>query len=150
MKSSVFFLSTKTPNVINIYLQLLRILLATTKRVRRDRTAAGTSKQSGGSAATDRCTNRKQSISTTRPHHSSIRRGSQFHEVHIAMLPDLSGKKIKSLTFLCVCIVYMAIFDRKTFFSSSFTTIKMSHNVLIFYFSFILFILCIKNRKSHR
>lgn len=75
-------------------------VLATTKRVRRDRTAAGTSKQSGGTTATDRCTNRKQSISTARPHHSSIRRGSQFHEVHIAMLPDLSGKeKAKKKTY---------------------------------------------------
>lgn len=34
----------------------------------------------------------KYSITTGRRQHSSIRRGSQFHEVHIAMLPDLSGK----------------------------------------------------------
>lgn len=68
------------------------IYIATTKRARRDRNGAGTSKQGGGHSAADRCTNRKQSVSTARPQHSSIRRGSQFHEVHIAMLPDLSGK----------------------------------------------------------
>lgn len=83
----------RTTNRVNIFtIFFVCVFAATTKRVRRDRTAAGTSKQSSGNTAADRFTNRKQSISTSRQHHSSIRRGSQFHEVHIAMLPDLSGK----------------------------------------------------------
>lgn len=67
--------------------------LATTRRVRHDRTAAGTSNASGaGPTAAERSSKRKQSTSTARRHHS-VRRGSQYHEVHIAMLPDLSGRK---------------------------------------------------------
>ncbi|XP_031630572.1 transmembrane channel-like protein 7 [Contarinia nasturtii] len=81
---------TRDPTALATLLPSKQNRAATTKRVRRDRTAAGTSKQSGGNTAADRCTNRKHSISTSRQHHSSIRRGSQFHEVHIAMLPDLS------------------------------------------------------------
>lgn len=70
------------------------LISATTRRVRHDRSTAGTShNQNVGQTAADRSSRRKQSTSTSRRHHS-IRRGSQFHEVHIAMLPDLSGEII--------------------------------------------------------
>lgn len=63
--------------------------------MRHDRTAAGSSgggAGGGGAGQTvaERTSKRKQSTSTGRRHHS-VRRGSQYHEVHIAMLPDLSG-----------------------------------------------------------
>lgn len=65
---------------------------ATTRRVRNDRTAASTSAGGGGGPTpADRSSKRKQCSSTARRHHS-VRRGSQYHEVHIAMLPDLSGR----------------------------------------------------------
>lgn len=70
-----------------------RICAATTRRVRHDRTAAGSSGGAGaGPTVAERSSKRKQSTSTGRRHHS-VRRGSQYHEVHIAMLPDLSGKR---------------------------------------------------------
>lgn len=72
--------------------------VATTRRVRSDpnRGAQNASHAPGGSNATavpsdNRQTKRRQSTSTRR-RYSSVRRGSQYHEVHIAMLPDLSGE----------------------------------------------------------
>lgn len=61
---------------------------ATTRRVRSDR--AG-SNAVGGGPSDSKNTKRRQSTATRR-RHSSLRRGSQYHEVHIAMLPDLSGE----------------------------------------------------------
>lgn len=71
--------------------------LATTRRVRHDPNAAQSGQ--GGPPAPDRNTRRKQSTSTGRRHHSSIRRGSHFHEVHIAMLPDLSGNLLEETIY---------------------------------------------------
>lgn len=61
---------------------------ATTRRVRSDRVGGN---GGAGGPSDSKNTKRRQST-TTRRRHSSLRRGSQYHEVHIAMLPDLSGK----------------------------------------------------------
>lgn len=95
--------------VLLIFLGIFLFISATTRRVRHDRSTAGTShNQNVGQTAADRSSRRKQSTSTSRRHHS-IRRGSQFHEVHIAMLPDLSGKIIIAREGSSFCLFFRSL-----------------------------------------
>lgn len=58
----------------------LSSFLATTRRVR------------PGQQDT-KSTRRRHNTNTSRKKNSTVRRGSQYHEVQVAMLPDLSGNE---------------------------------------------------------
>lgn len=70
---------------IVIELFLFVFITATTRRVRRG-------ENSNTNVIYETRGNKRRESTATNRRHSSVRRGSQYHEVHVAMLPDLSGK----------------------------------------------------------
>lgn len=72
---------------------------ATTRRVRSNATnrngtnAVGGNNRTGRKSTIDNLNSKRRQATSSRRRYSSARRESQYHEVQISMLPDLSGEQ---------------------------------------------------------